>query len=85
MKQNQSDPLIPNSAPEIRNKMLEAIGITHVDDVYASIPKEIRLDRSLNLPEPIRSESGLRRHVEKILSSNRNTQENISFLGAGCW
>ena len=41
MKQNQSDPLIPNSAPEIRNKMLEAIGITDVDDVYASIPKEI--------------------------------------------
>ena len=85
MKQNQSDPLIPNSAPEIRNKMLEAIGITDVDDIYASIPKEIRLSRSLNLPEPIRSESRLRKHVEKILSTNRNAQDNISFLGAGCW
>ncbi|PZC46251.1 MAG: glycine dehydrogenase subunit 1 [Chloroflexi bacterium] len=85
MKQNKSDPFIPNSVPSIRDKMLDAIGIKSVEDIYASIPNEIRFGGALNLPSPIRSESRLRKHVEQILSKNRNAQDNINFLGAGCW
>ena len=80
-----SEPFIPNSAPEVRDKMLKAIGIAKVDDIYSTIPKAIRLNKPLRLPKPIKSESGIRRHVEGILSANCNTQDNLSFLGAGCW
>jgi glycine dehydrogenase subunit 1 len=78
-------PYIPNSAPEARRKALDAIGVDDVEELYAAIPERLRMREPLELPEAIRSEQGLRRHVERILSSNRGTQGYLSFLGGGCW
>ena len=78
-------PYIPNSAPEARRKALEAIGVDDIEDLYAAIPERLRIRRTLDLPDAIRSEQGLRRHVERILSSNRGTRDYLSFLGGGCW
>jgi glycine dehydrogenase subunit 1 len=78
-------PYIPNSVPEIKARMLEAVGAQSAAEFYAGIPDELLLKRPLNLPEPFLSEYALRRHVEELLSKNTHTKEYLSFLGAGCW
>ncbi len=78
-------PYIPNSAPKIKAKMLEDIGVQSIEELYGDIPERLRFKRKLNLPEAIPSEYALKRHVEGILVKNRSCQESISFLGAGCW
>jgi glycine dehydrogenase subunit 1 len=77
-------PYIPNSVPEVKQKMLEEIGVKDVDDLYEDIPDELRFKGKLNLPEPLLSELELKRHVEKILNKNKSCEEFISFLGGGC-
>ena len=77
-------PYIPNSAPAVQAEMLQAVGAQSVDEFYQDIPDSLRLKRSMNLPEPFLSEYALRRHVEQILAKNKNCQDYLSFLGAGC-
>lgn len=78
-------PYIPNSVPEVREKMLKEIGVADIEELYEDIPGALRLQRKMNLPEPHLSEYVLKRHVEEILEKNRTCEENISFLGGGCW
>jgi len=78
-------PYIPNSAPEVKAKMLEEIGVKEIDELYEDIPESLRFDRELDLPAPLTSECSLKRHVESILSRNHTCEENLNFLGAGCW
>ncbi len=78
-------PYIPNSVPEIKQEMLKEIGMTDVEVLYQEIPEELRLKQRLNLPKPFLAECDLRRHVMGILSKNRTCEENLNFLGGGCW
>nr|MDO8097544.1 aminomethyl-transferring glycine dehydrogenase subunit GcvPA [Candidatus Njordarchaeota archaeon] len=78
-------PYIPNSVPEVKAKMLQEIGVKDIEELYESIPENLRFKGQLNLPEPLLSEHALRSHVEKILSKNTTCKETISFLGGGCW
>ncbi len=84
-KDQSAHPYIPNSAPEVKAKMLEEIGVKSIEELYEDIPENLRFKGKLNLPEAIRSEYDLKRHVESILAKNRSCKESISFLGAGCW
>jgi len=78
-------PYIPNSVSDVKKKMLEEIGVKDIDELYASIPEELRFRGKLNLPPPLMSEYSLKRHVENILSKNQSCKENLSFLGGGCY
>jgi glycine dehydrogenase subunit 1 len=78
-------PYIPNSVPHIQEEMLKEIGAESIDEFFECIPEEIKLKGPLDLPAPLLSEAGLKRHIEQILSKNLTTTENISFLGGGCW
>jgi glycine dehydrogenase subunit 1 len=78
-------PYIPNTAPESRAAMLEAVGAASVEEFYADVPAELRLTRPLDLPEPLIAEQDLARHVRGILATNRSTEERLSFLGAGTY
>jgi glycine dehydrogenase subunit 1 len=78
-------PYIPNSVPAVRAEMLAAVGAATTDELYDVIPEPIRLDRLLQLPEPLLSEYDLRRHIEELLAGDRPTSEVLSFLGGGCW
>ena len=78
-------PYIPNSVPGIRQEMLGAVGAESLDELYDSVPDELRLKRPLNLPRPCLSEYALKRHVTDLLAKNKTCEENISFLGAGCY
>jgi len=78
-------PYIPNSVPEVKERMLAEIGVRSIGELYADIPERLRFAGRMNLPEPLVSEAALKRHVEKILSRNRSCAESLSFLGGGCW
>ena len=78
-------PYIPNSVPAIKAEMLKSIGVEDVETLYQEIPERLRFKRKLNLPKPFLAESELKKHVKDILSKNRTCEENLNFLGGGCW
>ncbi|NRS18691.1 aminomethyl-transferring glycine dehydrogenase subunit GcvPA [Brevibacillus sp. HB1.4B] len=82
--QRYAHPYIPNSAPEVKEKMLTEIGFSSIEDIYADIPRELRLQEKMNIPKAL-TEYELERHVNQLMNKNQTTKENISFLGAGCW
>jgi glycine dehydrogenase subunit 1 len=84
-KKKMVHPYIPNSVPEIEAKMLEEIGVKDIDALYEDIPERLRFKGEMNIPKALSSEYALKRHIEGILSRNQTCQENISFLGGGCW
>ncbi len=80
-----ANPYIPNTAPAVRRAMLDAIGVQSTEELYGSIPERLRVPGLLDLPEPLRSEYELRRHVTGVLDHNQSCAERLSFLGGGCW
>ncbi|TPK65607.1 aminomethyl-transferring glycine dehydrogenase subunit GcvPA [Mesorhizobium sp. B2-4-19] len=78
-------PYIPNSAPEIRAAMLAEIGVASTEELYASIPTQLRAPEQMGLPPALRSEPELRRYFMTEISKNIDTTEYLSFLGGGCW
>ena len=79
-------PYIPNSVPEVKERMLREVGARDAEELYAQmIPDRLRLKRPLELPRPLTAELDLRRHVEELLSKDSDCVEYLSFLGAGCW
>ena len=77
-------PYIPNSQPEIKQQMMQAMGIGDIDELYTDIPEKYLLKRPLNLPEAL-SEFEVKEHVEILLSKNKTNGDMPMFLGAGCW
>jgi glycine dehydrogenase subunit 1 len=63
---------------------MRELGIQSVDELYQDIPKKFLLKRELNLPKGL-SEAEVKKHVEMILSKNKNVSTMPVFLGAGCW
>ncbi len=84
-KKKFTHPYIPNSEPETQEAMLKEIGIKDIDQLYEDIPQGLRFKGKMNLPSPLLSEVALQRHLRSILAKNKSCQENISFLGGGCW
>jgi glycine dehydrogenase subunit 1 len=80
-----SHPYIPNSAPKTKQDMLKELGAESCDEFYEDIPHNIRVDGQLDLPPPKLSEFALQRHVGAILNKNQTVDENLSFLGGGCF
>jgi glycine dehydrogenase subunit 1 len=78
-------PFIPNTAPEVREAMLAAVGVASAEELYDAIPENLKLNRALNLPGPVLSELDLKRQVGGLLQRNRPVTEALSFLGGGCW
>ncbi len=78
-------PYIPNSVPAVKAEMLRVIGAKSIEELYADVPAELRLNRPLNLPPPFLSEQRLKRHVEGLLARNVPASEVLSFLGGGCY
>jgi glycine dehydrogenase subunit 1 len=74
-----------NSAPALRQELLDAVGVADVEELFAQIPAEHRLRRSLELPAALPSEAALSRHLRRTLARNATCEEHLSFLGGGCW
>ncbi|MDN3496689.1 aminomethyl-transferring glycine dehydrogenase subunit GcvPA [Planococcus sp. APC 4015] len=82
---SQAHPYMANSAEGSRQALLDAIGITDVEDLFAQIPAEHRSDDRVQPVPGIRSEFELRRLIEGRLRGGISTDSHISFLGGGYW
>ena len=78
-------PYIPNSEPSVEAAMLKELGLTSLEELHAEIPAEIKLKSNMNLPPAFGSEMELRKHVSALLRKNAHCEDNVSFLGGGCW
>lgn len=78
-------PYIPNSEPNVKKSMLDAIGMESAEGIYKEIPDRLRYHERMDIAEPIIDEYGCERHVRKIMSENMNARDNICFLGGGTW
>ena len=56
-----------------RSEMLRAIGVSSIEDLFASIPAEVR--QSPNLPPPL-SEIEVRRLLGSLAARNANARES---------
>jgi glycine cleavage system P protein (glycine dehydrogenase) subunit 1 len=73
---------IPNS-PDERAEMLKQIGVATTDNLFDSIPEELRLRDQLNVPAAM-SELELLKQFEEMGARNQAAQR-ISFLGGGAY
>jgi glycine dehydrogenase subunit 1 len=73
---------IPHSNAE-RRRMLEAVGVKHLEDLFADIPERLRFP-SLNLPPPV-TQLELAAEVRALAARNRDARDQPSFLGAGIY
>jgi glycine dehydrogenase subunit 1 len=64
--------------------MLAAIGVDTVDDLFAEIPRGVRLNRPLELEPPL-SEQELVVHLTALAAKNVDVGRELSFLGAGIY
>lgn len=74
-----------SSAPGQIEAMLAEIGAGSVRELFEQIPQDHFRQTPLDLPPTLLSEAELRRDLLGKLKKNGNCEENLSFLGAGCW
>ena len=72
------------NTPDDQKAMLAAIGIEHVDELFACIPASMRLNRQLNLP-PAMSELELAQHFTGLAARNEGPGKKVCFLGGGSY
>ena len=72
---------LPKSPAE-RQQMLAAIGAASMDDLFAIIPAEYRLDRDLDVPRQ-QAESEILQYFRD--AGQKNATDYASFLGAGAY
>ena len=67
-----------------RRAMLDRIGVSSIDDLFADIPEHLRLERPLDLPDGM-AEQDVFDHLAALAARNRHTDEEVTFLGAGMY
>ena len=81
---SKSHPFIPNTSQELRKKMLEAIGVATIDELYSDIPKEVQLNQPLKI-DGFYPEQEVRSRIEQLLNKNKSAADYDMFLGAGIY
>ncbi len=74
---------IPTTPAEVQ-EMLGAIGVQTIEDLFAEIPPELRLQGDLNLPQGM-SEPEMIRKVTRLSKSNDTVDDKVCFLGGGAY
>ncbi|PKM79725.1 MAG: aminomethyl-transferring glycine dehydrogenase [Firmicutes bacterium HGW-Firmicutes-14] len=69
---------------EDRREMLKTIGAGSISDLFSDIPRQVRMQKALDIPGPL-SEQELTAHLEELGGRNGSLKEYISFLGAGSY
>ncbi len=67
-----------------RQEMLETIGVSTIDELFADIPEAVRFDGTLDVP-PALTEQELVAHLGELAAKNVHTGIELSFLGAGIY
>jgi glycine dehydrogenase subunit 1 len=74
---------LPHTEEDIR-QMLDAIGVKNLDDLFVEIPAALRLNRPIDLPEPL-SEAELLRQLSRMTAEHAAAPVFSSFLGGGAY
>jgi glycine dehydrogenase len=64
--------------------MLDAIGVSSVDELFEQTPEELRLGRPLALPEGM-SEAEVYERLAALAGRNADAEEQVCFVGAGMY
>ena len=67
-----------------REAMLEEIGVSSIEELFADLPEGVRLGRELNV-RPAMTEQELTAYFEELASQNAHVGAELSFLGAGMY
>ncbi len=73
---------LPNLGRE--QEMLEAMGLSSIDDLFSDIPPSIRRDGPLELPPP-QTEEEIWADAQRLLGANVAMNSRPNFLGAGLY
>ena len=76
-------PYIYNT-PQDQQDMLEAIGVSSIEELFDQIPPEVRLERPLDLA-PAHCEMELSQHLSNLASQNLHAANSVCFLGGGSY
>ena len=72
------------NTPDHQKEMLAAIGADSIEQLFAAIPAEVRLKRSLNIP-PALSEIELTQQLQTMAAKNSSAANAVCFLGGGSY
>jgi glycine dehydrogenase subunit 1 len=67
-----------------RDAMLEEIGVSSIDELFADLPPGVRFEGELSLP-PALTEQELTAYFEELAAENEQAAPEVSFLGAGLY
>ena len=67
-----------------KQEMLERIGVSSIDELFADIPEKVRFQGLYNIKEA-KSEAALMKELAQLAAKNKDTACNVSFLGAGVY
>ncbi|MEM1995135.1 MAG: aminomethyl-transferring glycine dehydrogenase subunit GcvPA [Nitrososphaerales archaeon] len=81
---NLSKPYQPNSAANVTTRMLRALGLNTIEELYNDIPDDAKLNRPLNIPEG-KTEGEVERLIEETLRQDLAPEPHQCFLGGGIW
>ena len=70
--------------PDDRRRILEAIGVDSIDELFSSIPESLRFSGELAVEEAL-AEPDLLRCLGELAAANGPATGMLSFLGAGCY
>ena len=76
-------PYIPTTR-EDEQEMLKSIGLNSPEDLFSDIPKDLQLNRELNLPKS-KSELEVSSYLTALANKNCSISELTCFLGAGAY
>jgi glycine dehydrogenase subunit 1 len=74
---------LPHTEEDI-TRMLKAVGVNTLDDLFGTIPEDCRLKGGLNLPEAM-TEWELNEHIDRLAGSMAVSPEYKIFMGAGSY
>ncbi|MCM3080247.1 MULTISPECIES: aminomethyl-transferring glycine dehydrogenase subunit GcvPA [Brevibacillus] len=67
-----------------KREMLETLGISSIEELFADIPEEVRSKGPIQIPEAL-SEPELVKYFTGLSSKNVNFSTHVNFLGAGVY
>jgi glycine dehydrogenase subunit 1 len=67
-----------------KKAMLEAIGVSTIDELFSDIPEKVRFKGEYNI-KAAKSETDLMKELFHMASRNADLKRNVSFIGAGVY
>jgi glycine dehydrogenase subunit 1 len=72
------------NTPDDQRAMLDAIGVSSIEDLLAQVPADVRLRRELEIPSAL-SELELLDHLSALADRNASAAQKVCFLGGGSY